>query len=172
MGEQKRFAVALGGVGGCLVIAAVIVVTGPGDVTPPLVPRVSATFADRLPRVPMPSWSDVTVEPRAPRAAGSVRIARLESRDAVPVAQTTTGTIAPASAPPDLDEPRPLPSSIAMRQATMPVVVGHAPRPTDAALATREPARERGPVAGAFVTAGTHVGGGFKTMGRTLKRVF
>jgi len=168
MGEQQRFAVALGGVGGCLVIAAVIVLTGPGDVTPPPVVSVPATVAHRLPRVPMPSWSDVIVAPRISRAAAPVRAARLESREAVPVAQTTTGEIALASAPPDIDEPSPLPSSIAMRQATMPVVVGHAPRPTETALATRQ----RGPVTGAFVSAGTHVGGGFKTVGRTLKRVF
>jgi hypothetical protein len=171
MGEQQRFAVALGGVGGCLVIAAVIVVTGPGAVTPP-VPDVPATFADRLPRVPMPSWSDVTVAPRASRAAGPVRVARLESREAVPVAQTTIGDIALAPAPPDIDAPRPLPSSIGMRQAPMPVVIGHAPRPTDTVFAAQEPAGERGPVTGAFITAGTHVGGGFKTVGRTLKRVF
>ena len=172
MGEQQRFAVALGGVVGCLGIAAVIVLTGPGDVTPLPVPGVSAPLADRLARMPMPSWSDVTVAPRAADAAAPVRVARLESRDAVPIAQTATGAIALASAPPDVDDPGPLPSSIAMRQATMPVVVGHAPRPTDTVFAAQEPVRERGPVTGAFVTAGTHVGGGFKTVGRTLKRVF
>ena len=32
--------------------------------------------------------------------------------------------------------------------------------------------RDRGPVTGALVTAGTHIGGGFRTVGRTLKRVF
>ena len=32
--------------------------------------------------------------------------------------------------------------------------------------------RERGAVTGALVTAGTHIGGGFRTVGRTLKRVF
>jgi hypothetical protein len=140
MGEQQRFAVALGGVVGCLVIAAVIVVTGPGDVTPLPVPGVPATVATRLPRVPMPSWSDVTVAPRPSRAAAPVRVARLDSREAVPAAQTTTGEIALASAPPDFGEPRPLPSSIAMRQAAAPVVVGHAPRSTDTVLAAQEPA--------------------------------
>jgi len=172
MGEQQRFAVALGGVAGCLVVAAVIVVTGPGNITPPPVPGVPATLADRLPRVPMPSWSDVAVAPRPSRAAASVRVARLESREAVPVAQTTTGAIAWAAAPPDVDEPSPLLSSLAMRQATMPVVVGNAPTPADTVVAARQPAREHGLVTGAFVTAGTHVGGGFKTVGRTLRRVF
>ena len=90
----------------------------------------------------------------------------------MPVAQTTTGEIALASAPPDIDEPRPLPSSIAVRHATMPVVVGHAPGPDTDDRRRLPPARERGPVTGAFVTAGTHVGGGFKTVGRTLRRVF
>ena len=172
MGEQQRFAVALGGVCGCLVIAAVIVLTSPGDVTPPPVAGVPATLADRLPRVPMPSWSDVTIAPRISRAAAPVGAARLESREAVPVAQTTTGDIALASAPPDIGEPSPLPSSIAVRHATMPVVVGNVPEPGTTTVAAFRPTRERGPVTGAFVTAGTHVGGGFKTVGRTLKRVF
>ena len=32
--------------------------------------------------------------------------------------------------------------------------------------------RERGAVTGALVSAGTHIGGGFKTVGRTLRRAF
>ena len=172
MGEQQRFAVALGGVVGCLVIAAVIVLTGPGDITPPHLSGVPVSFASRLPDVAMPSWSDVTVASRASRRAARVRVARLEAREAVPVAHTVSAEVALTSAPPYLDEPRPLPSSVVSHQATMPVVIGSVPAPDDTVVAARQPARGRGPVTGAFVSAGTHVGGSFKTVGRTLKRVF
>ena len=55
----------------------------------------------------------------------------------------------------------------------MPVMLPPAPRANGLdVVVARPPARGHGAVTGAFVTAGTHVGGGFRTVGRTLKKVF
>ena len=52
-------------------------------------------------------------------------------------------------------------------------MLGNAPQASGADIVIGDNgAREHGPVTGALVTAGTHIGGGFRTVGRTLKRVF
>ena len=68
MQEKPRFGIALAGVGGCLCIAAGIVITAPRESAVPSVHGLPAARAERLPRLPMPSWSDV-----ATHVASSVR---------------------------------------------------------------------------------------------------
>ena len=58
MQEKPRFAIALAGVGGCLCIAAGIVVTAPRESASPGA-QLPVARAERLPGLPMPSWSDV-----------------------------------------------------------------------------------------------------------------
>ena len=180
MHETRRFALALAGIGGCLCIAAGIVVTGLTDVTAVPVPsRPTAPETEMLPRLPMPAWSDVTSNVTTARMPPKMRAATSGSG----VATTAAAT---ASAPVNLQ------SSIVNRQFTPPstpqavrlvappleaapvlLTLSHAPRTTGAdVVAATHRAREHDAVTGAFVTAGTHVGKSLRTVGRTLKRVF
>ena len=169
MHEKPRFGIALAGVGGCLCIAAGIVLTAPYEIAVPSVNGLPAARAERLPRLPMPSWSDVAApvaSARAARPESSVHEALpsdahvLAHVDA-PRAETVT------AAPAVLNRQ----SSIVNRQFHVPVVLSNAPGATRKNVAETG-GRDRGPVTGALVTAGTHIGGGFRTVGRTLKRVF
>ena len=178
MHETRRFALALAGIGGCLCIAAGIVVTGLADVTAVPVPSPpTARETGMLPRLPMPAWSDVS---------SSVPTARLTPKLRAPTPRSGVATTAAATA----SAPVSLQSSIVNRQFTppstparlvarpleaapVPLMLSYAPRAAgaDLVVATRRP-RERDAVTGAFVTAGTHVGKSVRTVGRTLKRVF
>ena len=170
MHEKPRFGIALAGVGGCLCIAAGIVLTAPHEIAVPTVNDLPPARAERLPRLPMPSWSDVSTP-----VAASVSTARTESRvpDALPSdAHVLAHVDAPraemvTAAPAVLHRQ----SSIVNRQFPVPVVLSNAPTASGTNVAETG-GRDRGPVTGALVTAGTHIGGGFKTVGRTLKRVF
>ena len=78
MQEKPRFGIALAGVGGCLCIAAGIVVTAPRESAVPSVNGLPAARAERLPRLPMPSWSEVAVT--RPTAGRLARCARRSGR--------------------------------------------------------------------------------------------
>ena len=169
MHEKPRFGIALAGVGGCLCIAAGIVLTAPYEIAVPSVNGLPAARAERLPRLPMPSWSDVAApvaSARAARPESSVHEALPSDAHALahvdaPRAETVT------AAPAVLNRQ----SSIVNRQFPVPVVLSNAPSDREKNVAETG-GRDRGPVTGALVTAGTHIGGGFRTVGRTLKRVF
>jgi len=180
MHETQRFALALTGIGGCLCIAAGIVVTGLADVTAVPVPGVPTTHgAEMLPRLPMPSWSDVTSDVTTARMTRKARAATNGSG----VATTAAAT---ASAPVTLQSsivnrqftPPPLPQAAwlvgrPLEALPVPLMLSHAPGATGADVVfAKSRARDRDAVTGAFVTAGTHVGKSFRTVGRTLKRVF
>ena len=150
MSEKQRFAVALAGVVGCLCIAAGIVVTGPGDVIAAPVPGVPSARAERLPRVPMPSWSDVT----APRVSARRRSARRicarrggsESARACPSRRHAGANRARRA--PAIDAATPAAVVNRDRQATMPVPLmrPRAPTPTGAdVVVAQDRTRERGP---------------------------
>ena len=173
MHEQQRFALALAGVGGCLCLAAGIMLTAPRDLEMPSVDARPVAPAEGLPRVAMPEWSEVTVipAPAAPRVkrAGADAVALAGPAPAAPTASArielppVTPVALEATAPRVLRDAR----------SSLPVMLPAAPRANGLEVAAaRPPARWHGAVTGAFVTAGTHVGGGFRTVGRTLKKVF
>jgi hypothetical protein len=207
MQETRRFAIALAGIGGCLGIAAGIVVTGLTDV--PVVPAPNlptARAAQSLPRFPMPSWSDVTSDVATARTTRrAAPTATSGSEVATAAGPSTSAPVNPPLDPFDtlkvdgergrtvetLGAPRVArgaqssvdpQSSIVNRQSSVakpldarpvPLMLSGAPRAAGADLVVAESrARERDAVTGAFVTAGSHVGKSFRTVGRTLKRVF
>ena len=200
MHETRRFALALAGIGGCLGIAAGIVLTGVADVTVVPVPNLpTARAVQTLPRFPMPSWSDVTSDVATARTTRKVPAATSGSELAMTAGPNTS---APVNLPLDpfgtlradgergrtvetLGAPRVhrgVQSSITNPQSSVarpldarpvPLILIGAPRASGADLVVAESrARERDAVTGAFVTAGSHVGKSFRTVGRTLKRVF
>jgi hypothetical protein len=172
MHEKPRFGLALAGVGGCLCIAAGIIVTAPRGVAIPPVDGVPPARAEHLPPVPMPSWADMAVDVTSRTAAGSgSRIqaspsSNYPSRAPVGAESSVAAvTIAPAAAGRY--------SPIFEGQSPVPLMLRGAPHAegSDVVVADSR-TRERGAVTGALVTAGTHIGGGFKSVGRTLMRVF
>jgi hypothetical protein len=178
MHEKQRFAIALAGIGVCLGIAAGIVVTGPPVVT--TAPVADAPMAARgpgLPHVPMPSWDHsatdtlptrINVRPATnltglPRVAAVSPSAPANLRASVVNRQFTS---------PLLTQPSSF-DALPLAAASRPVTLSDAPHATGADIVLAEHrTRERGVVTSAFVTAGAHVGGSFKTVGRTLRRVF
>lgn len=161
MDEKGRFAVALAGVGGCLCLAAGIVFSGHGDAVAPQVGPPPSARVETLPRWPVPSSTEVAVPQPARRAPMSAQ------RDLV----MATVVELPASTETAM-ESAPL-RVLSTRRLAIPMLVGTAPGAAGAqVLAPQERARSHGAVTGALLTAGTHVGGGFKTVGRTLRRVF
>jgi hypothetical protein len=199
MRETQRFALALAGIGACLGIAAGIMVTGVADVPVVPVPNLPpARAAQTLPRFSVPSWSDVTSDEATAPTRRQVRAATSGSgvtMSASDVAMATTAdtsalgklrvdgergrTVETLEAPP---LHRGMHSSLATRQSSVttpldarpvPLMLSGVPRATGADLVVAQSrTRERDAVTSAFVTAGSHVGKSFRTVGRTLKRVF
>jgi hypothetical protein len=172
MHEQQRYALALAGVGGCLCLAAGILLTAPRDLEIPPVDARPVAPAEGLPRVAMPSWSEVTVTPAAaPRVTrvGAVAVAVAESAPAASAASARVELFSVTPVSLEAAAPRVLRGA----RSSMPVMLPAAPQANGLEVAVaRPPARGHGVVTGAFVTAGSHVGGGFRTVGRTLRRVF
>ena len=173
MHEQQRYALALAGVGGCLCLAAGIMLTAPRDLATPPVDGRPVASAEGLPRVAMPSWSEITVTPApAPRVNRVGAVAAVLTAPSTPAASTASARIELSSVtpvPPAAVAPRVLRGA----RASMPVMLPAAPQANGLELVVApSPARGHGAVTGAFVTVGTHVGGGFRTVGRTLKKVF
>ncbi len=179
MHEKQRFAIALGGVGGCLCIAAGIVVTGPREVTTLPVADRTVALVDRLPEVPVPSWDEVvSATPSARRTRATMASVPGRSVDEA-TASAVASVLSPAPPPaPSREFPnarRQTPTFQAtLPAASVPLTLSHAPRASGTEFVVADDRREhsRGVVTSAFVTAGTHVGGSFRTVGRTLKRVF
>jgi hypothetical protein len=170
MQERPRFAIALAGVAGCLCLAAGIMITAPRAGVPPPVPSIPVARAERLPRLPVPSWSDVKARVVSRPAARPVSRSRAQEAplsDATPLVRPDAPQVEAATATPAVLIRQ---SSIVNRQFPVPVVLSNAPPATSADEGTAS--GERGPVTDALVTAGTHIGGGFRTVGRTLKKVF
>jgi hypothetical protein len=170
MHEQHRYTLALAGVGACLCLSAGIMLTAPRDLATPSVDARPVVPAEGLPRVAMPSWSEVTVTPApAPRVnrVGAVAVALAEPGAAAPSAGPELPSVTPVS----LEDAAP--RVLRGARSSMPVMLPTAPQANGLeVVVARQPARGHGAVTGAFVTAGTHVGGGFRTVARTLKKVF
>ena len=174
MHERQRFAIALAGVGGCLCLSAGILLTGPRGIVLPPVDAPAVLMAERLPLRPVPAWRDTPLlahelpaAPRPPRdrAAGPLH-ARATNAPSEPTLQADDTLAADP-----IDQPEP--SSLLTRPFAMPLPVSYAPAAAGTRVETASPrTRDRGHLTAAVVTAGTHVGRGFKTVGRTLKRAF
>jgi hypothetical protein len=188
MHEQRRFAIALASIGGCVCLAAGIVVTGLPEVTTVPVPAVpKAPAAQMLPPLPMPSLREVPPMAAATASApgnlpldlfGKLRAdgergRTVEKLGAPRVDRSVQSSVVNRQfTPPPLPQPALL-GATPLTVASMPPMLSNAPRATGTHVVFAESrARERDPVTGAFVTAGSHVGKNFRTVGRTLKRVF
>lgn len=179
MHEQQRFAVALAGIGGCLCLAAGIVFSGPRGLVIPGVDDVPVAQGPSLPRLPLPSWLDTT-RPDVPEARGPVT----RGRAIAPASRAETITTAPlaarepvlvamgARAPGELRPATLTTDVMTPAVAPVPLMLSTAPLASGIEVVVADKPRDRSVVTGAFVTAGTHVGESFKTVGRTLKRVF
>lgn len=182
MDERRRFAVALSGVLGSIGLAAGIALTGPGVRT--VAPRVepSGIAASRpLPALSLPDWPESVSAPAPVRQARQQPPRALSSGARSPLTSTTMTVASDAAPAPVVAEvvrvndtmpghawgPEPL------RATTHTVVIVDAPHASaETALASAERRSNRGPVTTAFVVAGSEVGSGFRTVGRTLKRLF
>jgi hypothetical protein len=174
MDERRRFAVALAGVMGSIGLAAGIALTGPGlrTVAPQTRPATMAALR-ALPALSMPEWdADADVAD-----AFVVRARREPLKVAAIVPAASHVPVGPVQ-PEVVRAVEPTPAHVATGpaplQATARVVVlTDAPHARGAsALGPAERRSNRGPVVSAFVVAGTEVGSSFKTVGRTIKRLF
>ena len=177
MDERRRFAVAMSGVLGTIGLAAGIALTGPGlqTVTPAARPaRVAATqplMTLAVPAVTVPAPAAASLAPRR-RASGpetrvpSSVLPRTDS--AVPL------VVAPEIARAVDTPPHSSPDSPARLQATTHAVLltGAPQAHGESAIVLDERREGRGPVASALVVAGSEVGASFKTVGRTIRRLF
>lgn len=172
MHEQRRFAIALASIGGCVCLAAGIVVTGLPEVTTvPVAAVPKAPAAQMLPPLPMPSLRKVP--PMGKRRIEGERDRTVEKLEAPRVDRRVQSSVVNRQfTPPPLPQPASL-GATPLAAASVPPILSNAPRATGTHVVFAESgARERDPVTGAFVTAGSHVGKSFRTVGRTLKRMF
>ena len=180
MDERRRFATALAGVAGLLAIAGGIATTGPRrPETLPVAPAADTRpVAAPLRALPLPAWSQATPAARAQRG----RVSPVSSARAViapPPSRLAAGELeSPSIGPAETGQPLLLavsPRVVPMRQppAAVAASVSETRPASRTSPATRpDPVRRHGPVSGALVTAGQEVGAGFRTVGRTLKRLF
>ena len=178
MDERRRFAVALSGVLGSIGLAAGIALTGPGVRT--VAPRVEPSRIARsrpLPALSLPDWTaslsaaaPLTQPPRALSRGAKSRLTSTTmtvASDAAPAPVVSEVVRATDTMPGHAWGPEPL------RATTRAVVIVDAPHAdAESALASAERRPTRGPVTTAFVVAGSEVGSGFKTVGRTIRRLF
>ena len=171
MDERRRFQIALGGIASCLLIAALVVSSAP-PLAYPAVPRAGLSTPAPLVRhlPPRATWEPPalvhsTSTPRTTRPvlrghaiARFVGVHHVETSPVVlqPIESAPLETRAPQIV---------LTSAPAAHAAAMDAA------DVDAA-ATADGSGERGPVSGAFVTAGREVGRGFRTAGRAIKSIF
>ena len=179
MHEKPRFGIALAGVGGCLCIAAGIVLTAPHEIAVPSVNGLPVRHAPsgcrdcRCRRGLM--WQPLS--PLQERRVRSPGVHEALPSDAHVLAQVDAPRAETVTAAPAVLNRQSSPGKLAQcievvnRQFPVPVVLSNAPSARGKNVAETG-GRDRGPVTGALVTAGTHIGGGFRTVGRTLKRVF
>jgi len=178
MDERRRFAVALSGVMGSIGLAAGIALTGPGLHTVAPLSEPARMASRPLPMLSMPDWASASAAPPV------APLAHVRRQPATETTVTSAGQRAafnavPAPEAPDVVRafdvtPYRLADGPAHLQATThAVVLTDAPDASaESALGAIERRPTRSPVASAFVVAGTEVGSGFKSVGRTLKRLF
>jgi hypothetical protein len=173
MAERRRFAVALVGIVGTFAISTAIVLV-------PATPQAPAPIPPRQ-SLAMPASLEMPGRPGEPPP--SMRAAR-QSHQMARRARPVDEAALPAVAPVALDAAglqRPLPPPVIVIGPAAPLVparrlaISYAAGPVLSSAATRVVPEQRhahGAVTGAFVSAGAHVGGGFRTVGRVFKRVF
>jgi hypothetical protein len=171
MDERRRFAVALAGVLGSIGLAAGIALTGPGlrTVAPQAVPATMAAPRP-LPALSMPEWDADADVPAVRARREPLKVAAIvPAASHVPVGPVHPEVVRAVEETTAHVAAGPLP----LQATTRVVVLTDAPHARGAsALGPAERQSNRGPVVSAFVVAGTEVGSSFKTVGRTLKRLF
>jgi hypothetical protein len=127
MHERQRFAIALAGVGGCLCLAAGILLTGPRGIVLPPVDAPAVLLAERLPLRPVPAWRDMPLSahelPDAPRPPHDRAAGPLDAPASNAPSEPTLSADTLAADPID----RPEPSSLLTRRFAMPLPVSYAP---------------------------------------------
>ena len=177
MDERRRFAVAMSGVLGTIGLAAGIALTGPGlQTVKPVMEPAGMAVAQPLTALAIPA---VTVpEPAAgslaPERRASARDPRVASTVLPPTSEALPVAVTPQFVRAVDMPPHSSPDSPARLQATTHAVLltGAPQAHGESAFGLTERPEGRGPVASAFVVAGSEVGASFKTVGRTIRRLF
>jgi len=173
MPERRRFLIAVSGIGICLLIAAGILFTTPSVlVVDAPSPRVAAVLLPApLPRLPVPiayQPAGLTAPRPNPSRAMAPRVATPRLHVAEP--RLVAGHVVPDVRLPAEPLP-PAPATLSVRARPIPVAGVPAASGRSVPRAEDE-SQDHGAVTAAFVTAGAHVGQGFRTFGRTLKNLF
>ena len=170
MNERRRFLVALSGLAGSLGLAAGIALTGPVRLSlPPIAAAPPAAMAAPLPALPVRAWAPSRRARPVPRepAAGAAHPLRALASVHVPLNARTQEPALERDqrqhVTPALLRGRTLEAALAARA---PAAVAAAP------TAQADAAPHRGAVSGGVVAAGHHMSAGFRTVGRTLRRLF
>lgn len=179
MDERRRFQIALGGVASTVFIAALFVSSAPPLVYPPVPApqpfvRVVNAGPERPTLLPEASGMPPLAEALRPRRRPARPLRQDRPRAELGAPSPTTAPSAEATAEAMDGGGRPLPtrgpqivltSAPAARGARLAVSVG------DPESAGHDP-KGRGPLTGAFATAGKEVGRGFRTAGRAIRAIF
>lgn len=167
MHETRRFLIALGGVGLCLAIAGVVLVSGP-EVGSPRVPPPARPFvlSAGLP-APLPAEAERPAppahnfpgtkgsDPTVPSIRSAGDLAGTKGSDPIVLAAAPLGA-----------------RRLVLAVATAPEARGHAVEVLAHVDAPPDHSGTHGPVTGAFLVAGKEVGRGFRTAGRAIKGLF
>jgi hypothetical protein len=176
MNERRRFLVALSGLAGSLGLAAGIALTGPVRPSPqpvavaPVPAAPAAAMAMPLPALPVPASAPArrdNARPPDPAPAPAARAPRALAAVHVPVpVQSRLPALEHGQRRPPSRALLPGRAYEAALSASAPTAVA-APPP-----APGDPAARRGAVSQGVAAAGHHMGAGFGTAGRTLRRLF
>jgi hypothetical protein len=169
MDERRRFQVALGGIASCLLIAALFVSSAPPLVYPavarPEVPGTAPLLGVLAPPTFLPSTTPSPTSRVARPPAPS-----LPSRSVAHI--TAAADLGISRLPVDSERLRPRATTVVLAAAPD----THARAVEVSSIEPPAPLEDspagRGPVTGAFVTAGKEVGRGFRTAGRAIKGIF
>lgn len=172
MAERRRFAVALVGIVGTFAISTGILLVpatppAPAPMPPPQALSMPASLA-------VPELAAEPASMRAPRQPHQMARRTRPIDDAalpavVPVALDAARLQQPLAQPATIMGPA------APLVSTRPLAISYGAEPVlspAAARVVQEERNTRGAVTSAFVSAGAHVGGGFRTVSRVFKRVF
>ena len=196
--ERRRFLAALGGLGGALGIAAAFVFVPSARPTPPPAPRIHVELPQPAALAAPPARaaiiasleSDTANRPLAPgprplapddRPSGRPRTKHQDGRPSGRQSPLPAAAVLPVGTAAPRTTPTPVTQTVeAVRRDAAPTISARAladltppdEAPAIQAANAREDEDHRDPVTGAFVTAASHIGGGFRTMGRAIRKVF
>jgi hypothetical protein len=171
MDKRRRFQIALGGIASCLLIAALFVSSAP-PLTYPAVSRPvrigTAPLLRELPAV-LPQVDLPAAAPSEARRLTRALRPPLRSHTVAHYAAAATVTTSPLPVQSETLRPRTQRISLTTPPDTRASAVDV---PSIDPVDAPDPSAGRGPVTGAFVTAGKEVGRGFRTAGRAIRSIF